>query len=117
MPRLFNREHHWIQHLDAFASNPCEKLGLATLVESDDARSPGDLARDTEPGGRMLAFVRRGSWPGAAGPPAAIARYTSRLRVALFAPLRLCVVFVLAGVAREPRGMRHFLSMMAGGFR
>jgi hypothetical protein len=28
MPRLFNREHHWIQHLDAFASNPCEKLGL-----------------------------------------------------------------------------------------
>jgi hypothetical protein len=62
---------------------------VSTLVESDDARSPGDLARDTEPGGRMLAFVRRGSWPGAAGPPAAIARSTFRLRVALFAPLRL----------------------------
>jgi hypothetical protein len=32
MPRLFNREHHWIQHLDAFASNPCEKLGLAETL-------------------------------------------------------------------------------------
>jgi hypothetical protein len=28
MPRLFNREHHWIQHLDAFASNPRERVGL-----------------------------------------------------------------------------------------
>jgi hypothetical protein len=32
MPRLFNREHHWIQHLDALASNPCEKLGLTVDV-------------------------------------------------------------------------------------
>jgi hypothetical protein len=34
MPRLFNREHHWIQHLDAFASNPCEKLGLELGAEA-----------------------------------------------------------------------------------